>query len=305
MDLKRLRTFVTVAEQGTVSGAAETLHITQPALSRQLQYLQAEFGLPLFDQVGRRLRLTAEGAELVKQSRALLGQADALLEAARSLSQGDSGEFRVGASPHMVASMFPGFLRKFAANYPRVRVKTIEAGGIDQWELLRRGELDAAVSVREGNEAEFVAHALPPVRFRVVYNPTSGITLNRTVEVRDLTGVPLLLLRQGFGSRRTFDAACRLERMVPDVFLESTATETLLALAREGHGAAIIPTSAVRIDGRSLRLAPLMFRRKLLAAELAVLWHRERRLPRYAEAFSAALATHMRALMPRLEPAEG
>jgi DNA-binding transcriptional LysR family regulator len=304
MDLKRLRTFVTVVDKGTVSSAAETLHITQPALSRQLKYLQAEFGVPLFDQVGRRLRLTTEGAELLKQSRALLGQADALLEHARSLSEGDSGEFRVGASPHMVASMFPGFLRKFAAKYPRVRVKTIEAGGIDQWELLRRGELDAAVSVREGNEVEFVAHALPPVRFQVVYNPRSGITLNKNVEVRDLTGVPLLLLRPGFGSRRTFDAACRLERMVPDVFLESTATETLVALAREGHGAAIIPTTAVRIDGKSLRLAPLMFRRKPLAAELAVLWNRERRLPRYAEAFSAALAGHMRALMPQLEPAD-
>jgi DNA-binding transcriptional LysR family regulator len=131
--------------------------------------------------------------------------------------------------------MFPGLLRKFAAKYPRVRVKTIEAGGIDQCELLRRGELDAAVAVREGNEAEFVAHAIPLVRFRIVYNPRSGITLNKTVEVRDLTGVPLLLLRPGFGSRRMFDAACRLERIVPDVFLESTATETLLALAREGH----------------------------------------------------------------------
>jgi LysR family transcriptional regulator, cyn operon transcriptional activator len=100
MDLKRLRTFVTVAERGTVSGAAETLRVTQPVLSRQLQYLQAEFGLPLFDQVGRRLRLTTEGAELLKHSRALLGQVDALMEHARSLSEGDSGEFRVGADPH-------------------------------------------------------------------------------------------------------------------------------------------------------------------------------------------------------------
>src|ERR1700676_3561659 len=106
MDLKRLRTFVTVAEQGTVSSAAETLRTTQPALSRQLQYLQAEFGLPLFDQVGRRLRLTTEGAELARQSRALLGQADAMLEAARSLSQGDSGEFWGGGGPHNVTTIF-------------------------------------------------------------------------------------------------------------------------------------------------------------------------------------------------------
>src|SRR5215472_6486757 len=104
MDLKRLRTFVTVAEQGTVSSASERLRITQPALSRQLQDLQAEFGVQLFDHVRRRLRLTAEGAELVPTCRSLLSQADNVLEHARSLAHGDSGELNVGASPHMIAS---------------------------------------------------------------------------------------------------------------------------------------------------------------------------------------------------------
>ena len=66
----RLRTFVTVADQGTVSLAAETLRITQPALSRQLQDLQAEFGVALFNQVGRRLRLTAERRGAVAGCRA-------------------------------------------------------------------------------------------------------------------------------------------------------------------------------------------------------------------------------------------
>ena len=86
MDLRRLHTFVVVAEQGTVSSAAKTLRITQPALSRRLQDLQAEFGVRLFDHVGRRLRLTAEGAELVPTCRNLLNQADNVLEHARSLA---------------------------------------------------------------------------------------------------------------------------------------------------------------------------------------------------------------------------
>ena len=132
MDLKRLRTFVVVAEQGTIASAAETLRITQPALSRQLKDLQAEFGVPLFDQVGRRLRLTPEGAELLPTCRALLGQADDLLEYARSLAEGDRGELRIGATPHTIASVFPGLLRQFAVRYPQVRVKTIEAGAVDQ-----------------------------------------------------------------------------------------------------------------------------------------------------------------------------
>ena len=298
MDLKRLRTFVVVAEQGTVSGAAETLRITQPALSRQLQDLQAEFGVPLFDQVGRRLRLTAEGAELVSTCRALLTQADNVLEHARSLAQGDSGELSVGATPHTIASVFPRFLRQFATSYPRVRVRTVEAGAVDQLELLRRGDLHAAVGLLEGTEAEFVAYPLPPVILLVAYNPVCGLLFATTVEVRELVDVPLLLLVQGFGTRKSFDAACRLERVVPNIFMESTAPETLLALARESHGAAVVPSTA-QIDPRSLRLATVFFRGSPLTTDIAVLWSRARRLPRYAEAFSAMLAAHMRAVVPQ------
>ena len=298
MDFKRLRTFVVVAEQGTVSSAARTLRITQPALSRQLQDLQAEFGVRLFDHVGRRLRLTTEGAELVPTCRNLLSQADNVLQHARSLAQGESGELNVGATPHMIASVFPGFLRQFAAKYPRVRVKTIEAGSVDQLELLRRGELHAAVGFLEGKEAEFVAYPLPTVRLLVAYNPAGGFSFGKTVEVRDLANAPLLLLVQGFGTRKSFDAACRLERMAPNIFMESSAPETLLALARESHGAAIVPCSA-QIDRRSLRLAPIVFRGRPLTSDIALLWGGTRRLPRYAEAFSAMLAAHMRAVFPQ------
>ena len=73
MDLKRLRTFVTVAEQGSVSRAALRLHISQPGLSRQIQELEQELGLRLFDRVGRRLVLTGEGEQLLGSCRSVLG----------------------------------------------------------------------------------------------------------------------------------------------------------------------------------------------------------------------------------------
>jgi DNA-binding transcriptional LysR family regulator len=303
MDLRRLRTFVVVAEQGTVSSAAKTLRITQPALSRQLQELQAEFGVRLFDHVGRRLQLTAEGAELVPTCRNLLSQADNVLEHARSLAQGDSGELNVGATAHMIATVFPGFLRQFAVKYPRVRVKTIEAGSVDQLELLRRAELHTAVAFLEGRETEFVAYPLPPVRLLVAYNPAGGFSFAKMVEVSDLAYVPLLLLVQGFGTRKSFDAACRLERMVPNVFMESSAPETLSALARESHGVAIVPSTA-QID-RRLRVSPLIFRGSQLKVDIALLWSGTRRLPRYAEAFGAMLAAHMRAVSPQFEAGDG
>jgi LysR family cyn operon transcriptional activator len=303
MDLRRLRTFVTVVEQGTVSSAARTLRITQPALSRQLHELQAEFGVFLFDQVGRRLRLTAQGSELLPAARALLAQADSLVEQARGLSQGDSGELRVGATPHTIANVFPGLLRLFAAKYPRVRVRTVEAGGIAQLELLRRGELHAALAIVEGNEPEFIIHALPTVRLLLAYNPRTNVSLGSEVDVRDLAGIPLLLLKPEFGYRKIFDAMCRLERVVPNIFVESSAPEALLALAREGHGAAVIPTLA-RIETGSLRVAPLLFRGNPLTVEIGVLWNRYRQLPRYAEAFSATLSAHLRTVMWQSAPGD-
>src|SRR5262249_44431518 len=159
-------------------------------LSRQLKDLQAEFGVTLFDQVGRRLRLTAEGAELVPPCRSLLGQSSGLLEHARSLAQGDSGELNVGAPAHLIASTFSGFLRDFAAKYPRIHVKTVEAGSVDQLELLRRGDLHAAVGFRNGNEKEFVVYPLTSVKALLAYNPSSGLSFAPTVDVCELAEVP-------------------------------------------------------------------------------------------------------------------
>jgi LysR family cyn operon transcriptional activator len=300
MDLKRLRTFVTVAEQGTVSLAAGTLRITQPALSRQLQDLQAEFGVALFNQVGRRLRLTAEGAALLPECRSLLGHADTLVERGRALTRGDRGVLRVGATPHVIANFFPGFLHKFAAKFPDVRLQTMEGGGLEHAEAVRRGDLHAAISTLDGNENDFTTFPLPAPKLMVAYRPRPGVKLGSRVEVQHLAELPLLVLTPNFGTRKTFDAACRLARIAPKVFLESTAPETLLALAREGHGLAVVPTTAP-IDARKLRLAPLVFRGSQLSVPIGVLWNSQHRQPRYADEFNAILAEHMQSVMSKFE----
>ena len=300
MDFKRLRTFVTVAEQGTVSLAAETLRITQPALSRQLQDLQAEFGVALFNQVGRRLHLTAEGAALLPECRSLLGHAEALVERGRSLTQGDRGVLRVGATPQVIANFFPSFLHKFAAKFPDVRVQTKEGGGLELVEAVRRGDLHAAISTLEVNENDFTPFPLLLATLMVAYRPGPGLELGPRVDVHSLAELPLLMLTPNFATRKTFDAACRLARIAPKVFLESTAPETLLALAREGHGLAIVPTTAP-IDARELRLAPLVFRGSQLSIPIGVRWNSQHRQPRYADVFNATLAEHMQSVMAKLD----
>src|ERR1043165_2115289 len=99
MDLREVRTFVTVADLGTVSRAAQHLHITQPALSRQIANLEDELGLRLFDRVGRRLLLTSAGAQLLKECRGLLSYSRAPPEHAEGRWSGGVETLRVSAAP--------------------------------------------------------------------------------------------------------------------------------------------------------------------------------------------------------------
>ena len=83
MNLRHLRTFIAVVDAGGVARAAARLHMTQPTASRQVEALEAEFGVPLFDRIGRRVRLTSEGEDLLLRGRRLLAEADAMGERAR------------------------------------------------------------------------------------------------------------------------------------------------------------------------------------------------------------------------------
>jgi DNA-binding transcriptional LysR family regulator len=163
MDLRRLESFVTVADLGTVSKAAVKLSITQPALSRQLHDLQSELGLKLFERVGRRLLLTGQGEQVLADCRGLLSHAAALRERMQSLRGGDRGVLRFAASPQMIENVFPKFLRIFAVQNPGVELRPIEAVVHDQLSMLERGEVDVAINVMEVAAPHFARYSLPPL----------------------------------------------------------------------------------------------------------------------------------------------
>src|SRR5688572_12728509 len=114
MDLRHLRTFVTVAEQGTVSEASLRLRIAQPALSRQINALEEELGVRLFDRVRRRLVLTGEGEQLLADCCNILSAVGSLSERAQLLRRADSGVLRVAATPQMIDGVFSTFLHRYA-----------------------------------------------------------------------------------------------------------------------------------------------------------------------------------------------
>src|SRR5262249_17357887 len=210
MDLRHARTFVTVAELGTVSKAALRLHIAQPALSRQITALEQVSGLRLFDRIGRRLVLTGEGEQLLVECRALLSHASAVDELTQTLKRGDTGVLKVGASPQHIESVQSTFLHRYAQRFPKVQVKLIEAAGADPMMLLERGDIHLAQNLGHilvSNDRRFGSLVLHDVELLAACHPSLALGKGRSIDIGRLAPHPLLLLDSSFAFRRAFDAA--------------------------------------------------------------------------------------------------
>lgn len=289
MELRHLRYFVTVADAGSVSKAASRLNISQPALSRQIRDLEGELGVRLFDRVGRRILLTAEGEDLLKRSRDLLTDAESLGERARALKGGRTGILRVGATPQTLESLLASFLVRYQRSHPGVEVHLTEEGGRLLLSQLERGELHLAVTLPGHDRLR--SRLLFPVRVLAVMPASHRLKRRATLEVMDLAGEPLLLLRHDFGTRRLFDGVCQVAHLRPLVLLESAVPHTLIALARTGYGIAIVPSN-LQFQRKNLRAACLLQGGKSLGTWIAVSWDPRRFLPPHAESFVEELAAY-------------
>ena len=301
MDLRRLRTFVVVADLGTVSKAALHLHISQSALSRQIADLEGECGFTLFDRIGRRLFLTTRGEQLLGDCRGVLGQLGSLGERIELLKRGDSGVLKVAAPPQTIESVLTAFLPKYAARFPNVRVKLTEALGMDQVPLLERGEVHIGIRHDQGVNPWFESISLPSDDVLAAYHPSLQLGQDRKIEFAMLAGHPLLLLDAGYSVRRLFNAVCRVADVEPSILLESRAPHTLLALAEAGQGIAIVP-SVLRTDRYNLKVAQVTHRRRPLRDRYVIQWDKRRPMPNYAQNFCTTLAAYMRDVLPVTRP---
>jgi DNA-binding transcriptional LysR family regulator len=203
-----------------------------------------------------------------------------------------------------IETVLSTFLPCFAQRYPNVQVKLIEAVSPDTLTMLKRGEIHLGISLLQTIDADdrhFGTYPVPPVELLAACNPSFQLERGSMIEIDRIASYPLLLLDPGFVARKTFDAACRLARLKPNVLVESRAPHTLLALAEAGLGVAIIP-SAVQTHRYTLRVVRITRERKQFREPRFVVWDKRRALPRYGRDFCELLAAHMREQLPVTHP---
>lgn len=298
MNFRHLHTFVAVAEAGGIHPAVGRLNLSQPAASRQIHALEAELGVPLFDRVGRSIQLTSEGDDLLRRSRRLLAEVQSLTERAGALKKGETGTLRVGATPQVIENALSAFLVRYRSRHPSVEVQLAEEGGTDLPRRLDRGDLNFAIMAVD--DERFEQRLLYPVYGLAVMSGKHRLSRRATIDVSELSDEPLMLLRGGFASRDWFETACRIAHLRPRVLLESAAPHTVMALAGDGYGVAIIP-STVRVPRGRIRAVPIIQREAALGRWLRIAWDPQRFLAPYAEQFVQELIADCRHGFPGQE----
>jgi LysR family transcriptional regulator, cyn operon transcriptional activator len=298
LNLSRIRSFVIAADESSLSRAAAVIHLTQPALSKQIHLLEEELGVRLFDRVGGGVQLTSAGRDLLERGRLLLLQAESLAERARVLEGGATGVLKVGATSMSLESFLAPFIPAYRGRWPGVDVSITEDGGMRLLRQVEHGELDVAIT---GPRAPELHHQLLfPVRVVAVMLTDHRLARRRTASLRDLVSEPLLGLRREFTTRQMFDAACQTSCLEPRFVFETSVPSALLAMARIGYGVALMPSNQL-VKDRRLRRVPIIHDGKSLGQWMAVSWHGGRQLAPYAEAFIAELAARTKQGYPGRE----
>jgi DNA-binding transcriptional LysR family regulator len=189
---------------------------------------------------------------------------------------------RVGAAPQVIESILAGFVRQYRERYPNIDVQLIDDAAGNLPRRLERGELDL-IEVPGGN-ARYPSQPLYPGHMLVVMHRAHELGRKARVEVRELAGEPLLLLRPAATARAWVDAAFNVANVEQRVVLESTVPHTLIALAITGYGAAIVPSNVI-VPREHLRAAPLVLRGEPVGRWAVISWHPDRFLPLYAKKF--------------------
>jgi DNA-binding transcriptional LysR family regulator len=262
VELRHLRYFVRVAEAENVSHAARKLHISQPAVSRQIRDLEEEIGLPLLKRRGKSVSLTAAGRAFLVEARAVLERTDEAVRNVRAFANNKQPELHVGYSSYLVDPVFDAILNKYQRAMPNVRVKLHDRSVEQNVDALLEGRLDVAFIFHAPK-----AGALRGLRFlvlstehpRLAVSPTHRLARRRVVSLEEAAREPfIILVPEEFPDYHYFiDAVFASTKNKPKVAEEHESVGSIISAVEAGRGVALAADRFVHAFGPRVKLLGL------------------------------------------------
>ena len=241
-DLRQLVSFAEIARTGSFRQAAKTLHIAQPALSRQIKQLEAALGIYLFDRAPRRLHLTIEGRELAGRLPALFAQIDHLTETVKGASTGGTGQLRVGDAGVLTTEVIAPALRRLRKHWQNLRLSAVQNTSEGFFHDLLENRIDCAFPALEPKGIDLTSHKLCTLEIGLVLPPD-----HRLAEQSDIRFERLRNERWIMPPREAnpvlYDeliSCCHKAGFTPDVVAEMTQRPRVVAQVACGIGIATL-----------------------------------------------------------------
>jgi LysR family transcriptional regulator, cyn operon transcriptional activator len=247
MELFQLRSFLRVAEEGSITRAADALFVTQPAVTQQIRSLERELGVPLFDRTGRGVRLTEAGHALRDYARRGLAILDESRGVISDLAAGASGRLAIGAGATTSITHLPGWLRAFGRKFAAVDVVVHTGRSREIAALVLGREIDLGIVTSPMEHPDLQTGRLFDEEIVLVAPPGHEFA-GRPVSHGELAGAPLILFPRESGFRTYLDRALADAGISPMVKMETDSVEAIRSFVQVGLGLSFLPEPAVRAN---------------------------------------------------------
>jgi len=263
IELRRLRAFVTVVEEGNITRAAQRLYIQQPPLTRLLQSLEEEFGVKLLERLPRGVEPTEIGKILFQEAKLLLQRAENLNATLQRASEGKQGNIRIGFTSSAALHAFvPNVLRRYREVYPRVTAQLEESGSTELLQALVNRTLDVAfvrTPVLGMPELKIERILQEPMMVALPVGHPLAQDTGGAIALNSLNNEGFILYRRpaGQGLYDAILAACYRAGFSPRIIQEAPRLTSCLSLVGAGLGVSIVPACMVRLGGDGVVYLPL------------------------------------------------
>lgn len=246
MEIRQLSTFIRVVQLQSFSKAAESLGYSQSAVTVQIRLLEQELNTRLFDRMGKRISLTAQGKQFLTYAYNILYEVNKA-----KLSLGDDEELKnllhIGTIESLCFSKFPPILRYFRENHPKVAIRITTASPEELIEMMEHNRLDL-IYILDEPRYNNNWHKVMEIREEVVFvsSPTSGLAERKHLKLKDLLDEPFFLTEKNANYRRALDRYLASRELILSPFLEISNTEFIIKMIEENKGLSFLPYFAVQ-----------------------------------------------------------
>ncbi|NLH45168.1 MAG: LysR family transcriptional regulator [Acholeplasmataceae bacterium] len=275
MDIRTMKYFQAVAEEGSISNASRQLNIAQPALSRQMKMLEEDLGVQLFERGSRRIKLTIAGQLLRERTEQILNLVEGTKKEVAEFDSGVAGSISIGTVTTSGAVLLPELVNQFHNLYPNVTLQVWEGDGYRILELLDKGIIEIGIVRAPIDSDIYNSITMPDEPLVIAMQKNCPFDQEQdTIRLRELAHQPLII---PFRWRSLFVSWCAAAGFKPNIVCLCNGIIMDILWAKKGIGMALVPQST-----KELVTDPAITYKKIvdptLSTQTAVVWHKNRRL---------------------------